>query len=94
MLENDTLNSLIFWGPPGTGKTTLAEIISEKSGRKFYKLSAVSSGVKDVRDVIDEAKSKIFSPEKVLFYSLMKFTGLISPSRILCFMLWKKAGLS
>jgi putative ATPase len=35
MLDNDTINSLIFWGPPGTGKTTLAEIISEKSGRKF-----------------------------------------------------------
>ena len=60
MLENDTLNSLIFWGPPGTGKTTLAEIISEKSGRKFYKLSAVSSGVKDVRDVIEEAKKQNF----------------------------------
>ena len=37
MMENDTINSLIFWGPPGTGKTTLAEIISESSGRKFYK---------------------------------------------------------
>ena len=58
MLENDTLNSLIFWGPPGTGKTTLAEIISEKSGRKFYKLSAVSSGVKDVRDVIEEGRCR------------------------------------
>ena len=58
MLENDTLNSLILWGPPGTGKTTLAEIISEKSGRKFFKLSAVSSGVKDVRDVIEDAKKQ------------------------------------
>ena len=58
MLENDTLNSLIFWGPPGTGKTTLAEIISEKSGRKFFKLSAVSSGVKDVREVIEDAKKQ------------------------------------
>lgn len=58
MVENDTLNSLIFWGPPGTGKTTLAEIISEKSGRRFFKLNAVNSVVKEVREVIDEAKQQ------------------------------------
>ncbi|OWR14937.1 replication-associated recombination protein A [Chryseobacterium sp. VAUSW3] len=69
MLENDTLNSLIFWGPPGTGKTTLAEIISEKSGRKFFKLSAVSSGVKDVREVIDEAKKQnLFSGKSPILF--------------------------
>ena len=69
MLENDSLNSLIFWGPPGTGKTTLAEIISEKSGRKFYKLSAVSSGVKEVRDVIGEAKKQnLFSGKSPILF--------------------------
>lgn len=69
MLENDTLNSLIFWGPPGTGKTTLAEIISEKSGRKFFKLSAVSSGVKDVRDVIEDAKKQnLFSGKSPILF--------------------------
>lgn len=69
MLENDTLNSLIFWGPPGTGKTTLAEIISEKSGRKFFKLSAVSSGVKDVREVIEEAKKQnLFSGKSPILF--------------------------
>ena len=69
MLENDTINSLIFWGPPGTGKTTLAEIISEKSGRKFYKLSAVSSGVKDVRDIIEEAKKQnLFSGKSPILF--------------------------
>lgn len=69
MLENDTLNSLIFWGPPGTGKTTLAEIISEQSGRKFFKLSAVSSGVKDVRDVIEEAKKQnLFSGKSPILF--------------------------
>ena len=69
MLENDSLNSLILWGPPGTGKTTLAEIISEKSGRKFYKLSAVSSGVKDVRDVIEEAKKQnLFSGKSPILF--------------------------
>lgn len=69
MLENDALNSLILWGPPGTGKTTLAEIISEKSGRKFFKLSAVSSGVKEVREVIDEAKKQnLFSGKSPILF--------------------------
>lgn len=69
MMENDTINSLIFWGPPGTGKTTLAEIISESSGRKFYKLSAVSAGVKDVRDIIDEAKKQnLFSGKSPILF--------------------------
>lgn len=69
MIENNTLNSLILWGPPGTGKTTLAEIISEKSGRKFYKLSAVSSGVKDVRDVIEDAKKQnLFSGKSPILF--------------------------
>ncbi|MFC6267875.1 replication-associated recombination protein A [Frigoriflavimonas asaccharolytica] len=69
MLLNNTLSSIIFWGPPGTGKTTLAEIISEKSGREFYKLSAVSSGVKDVREVIDKAKnSNLFSGKSPILF--------------------------
>ena len=48
--------SLIFWGPPGTGKTTLAQIIAQESKRPFYILSAINSGVKDIRDVIEKAK--------------------------------------
>lgn len=48
--------SLIFWGPPGTGKTTLAQIISQESKRPFYILSAINSGVKDIREVIEKAK--------------------------------------
>ncbi|MBP7173589.1 MAG: replication-associated recombination protein A [Cloacibacterium sp.] len=69
MLENDTLNSLLFWGPPGTGKTTLAEIISEQSKRKFYQLSAVSSGVKEVREVIEQAKQQnLFSGKSPILF--------------------------
>ncbi|KEZ94200.1 replication-associated recombination protein A [Nonlabens ulvanivorans] len=54
---NGTIPSLILWGPPGTGKTTLANIIAQESKRPFYTLSAINSGVKDVREVIDKAKS-------------------------------------
>ncbi len=55
-IKKGIIPSLIFWGPPGTGKTTLANIIANESDRPFYTLSAISSGVKDVREVIDKAK--------------------------------------
>ena len=62
MIESGNLSSFILWGPPGVGKTTLSRIVAQSLGREFYTLSAVSSGVKDVRDVIDKAKSNsIFS---------------------------------
>ena len=58
MIENGALSSFILWGPPGVGKTTLAHIIAETLDREFFTLSAVSAGVKDVRDVIDRARSR------------------------------------
>lgn len=62
MIDSGNLSSFILWGPPGVGKTTLAKIISHTLDREFFTLSAVSSGVKDVREVIEAAKSKnIFS---------------------------------
>ncbi len=62
MIENGNLSSFILWGPPGVGKTTLAGIIAQTLSRDFYTLSAVSAGVKDVRDVIDKARSaSVFS---------------------------------
>ena len=62
MIENGHLSSFILWGPPGVGKTTLSHIVAKSLGREFYTLSAVSAGVKDVRDVIDRARSNsIFS---------------------------------
>jgi len=55
-IANGSIPSMIFWGSPGTGKTTLAQIIAKESNRPFYELSAINSGVKDIRDVIEKAK--------------------------------------
>lgn len=60
MLESGHVSSFILWGPPGVGKTTLASIIARKLEVPFYTLSAVTSGVKDVRDIIDKARSNRF----------------------------------
>lgn len=56
-IERGLLPSLIFWGPPGTGKTTLAHLIAQQSHRAFYTLSAISSGIKEVREVIEQSKN-------------------------------------
>jgi putative ATPase len=60
MIESGHISSFILWGPPGVGKTTLAKIIANQLDRPFYTLSAVTSGVKDVRDVIEKAKQTHF----------------------------------
>lgn len=69
MIESGNISSFILWGPPGVGKTTLAKIIANQLNRPFYILSAVNSGVKDVREVISKAeKQKFFStPNPILF---------------------------
>ncbi len=69
MIDSGVISSIILWGPPGVGKTTLAKIISQQLDRPFYSLSAINSGVKDVREVIEKAKkSKFFnSPNPILF---------------------------
>ncbi|MBC5648952.1 replication-associated recombination protein A [Christensenella sp. NSJ-35] len=67
-IEADKLGSCIFWGPPGCGKSTLAAIVAHTTGSDFYKLNAVTSGVKDVREVIDKAESnlKLYGRESFL----------------------------
>lgn len=69
MIDAGRISSFILWGPPGVGKTTLAQIIANKLETPFYTLSAVTSGVKDVRDVIDRAKNGRFfnSTSPILF---------------------------
>ena len=65
MIDSGKVSSFILWGPPGVGKTTLAQIISEQLDRPFYTLSAVTSGVKDVREVIEKAKKTHFFNDKI-----------------------------
>ena len=69
MIESDNISSFILWGPPGVGKTTLAQIIANKQNRGFFALSAINSGVKDIREVIELAKKQKFfsTPSPILF---------------------------
>lgn len=71
LVEGDQPMSLLLWGPPGTGKTTIAAVVSHQTNRKFVELSAVTAGVKDVRQVIDGARRDLARPggavETVLF---------------------------
>lgn len=59
LIQSDRLSSIILWGPPGTGKTTIAEVIAAVTHREFVRLSAVTSGVKDVREVVDAAQRRL-----------------------------------
>ena len=70
LIQQGIIPSLIFWGPPGIGKTTLANIIATTSKRPFYTLSAINAGVKDVRDVIDKAKQSggLFSSKNPILF--------------------------
>ena len=82
MIDAGRISSFILWGPPGVGKTTLAQIIANKLETPFYTLSAVTSGVKDVRDVIDRAKSNCSSTKSTVSASRSKTRCLVRWSRV------------
>ena len=68
MIENDLISSMILYGPPGVGKTTLAKIISEKTDAAFIELSATTSGIKDIKEAIEKSKyNKLNNKKTILF---------------------------
>ena len=74
MIENDDLSSFILWGPPGCGKTTLANIIAKQTQGVFIAMSAVTSGIKEVKDIMKEAEEKFnfFHQKTILFIEAHK----------------------
>lgn len=68
MIENDTPSSFILWGPPGSGKTTIARIIANHTKADFYQINAVSSGVKDIREIIEIAKKNKFVNRRTILF--------------------------
>jgi len=68
MIESGNISSFILWGPPGVGKTTLAHIISVQLKAPFYTLSAVSSGVKEVREVLERCKTNLFTKARPILF--------------------------
>ncbi len=68
MIDNDSLTSFIMWGPPGVGKTTIARMIADKTQADFFLINAVSSGVKEVREIIDIAKKNFQSYKKTILF--------------------------
>ena len=70
MIKNGVFPSLIFWGPPGTGKTTLAQLLALEKERPFYQLSAINAGVKEIREIIQKAENSggLFSGKSPILF--------------------------
>ena len=68
MIENDAITSMILWGPPGVGKTTIAKIIAHQTNSAFYELSAVTAGVKEIKELIELAKFNKASKKKTIVF--------------------------
>lgn len=92
-IQSDRLSSIILYGPPGTGKTTLAKIIANKTESDFQQLNATTSGIKEMKEIIEHAKDTSGMYQKKQFYLLMKFIDLIKYNKMLYCLMWKMAPL-
>ncbi len=88
-IEEDRLFSMLFWGPPGTGKTTLAKIIARRSRSKFVPYSAVTVGVKEIKEVAARAKRNLHIPEREQFCFLTRFIDSTDLNRTIYFPMLK-----
>jgi len=68
MIDNDMVSSMIFWGPPGVGKTTLARIIAGRTKAEFINFSAVTSGIKEIKEVMNRAESMSIMGDKTILF--------------------------
>ena len=82
MIKSGVFPSIILWGPPGTGKTTLAQLLAFEKKCPFYHVSAVNAGVKEIRDIIQKSENSVdYSMKKLQFSLLMKYIGLANHSK-------------
>ena len=89
LIERDQISSMIFWGPPGVGKTTLASIIANRTRSNFINFSAVTSGIKEIKDVMKEAdENRHWGFGR--FFLWTRFIGLTVRSRMRFFLLWRR----
>ena len=89
LIEGDNIGSMIFWGPPGVGKTTLARIIAHRTKSRFVDFSAVTSGIKEIKQVMEDAEKG--ASAKRPFSSWTRYTALTRLSRTPFCPLWKRA---
>ncbi len=102
LIESDRISSMIFWGPPGVGKTTLARIIANHTRASFIDFSAVTSGIKEIKQVMQQAEDNrrfgertiVFVDEIHRFYSWTRYTASTKHSRMRSCPLSKKAASS